>query len=160
MAVSKGKGFESRFKQDWMTYVRDSFIYRLNDQMSGYRGTSSNIADFICYSYPICFAIDCKTHKGNSISFSDFSQYERMLPYKDIKGLVLGTVIFFYEKDIVCWVPIQTWEQLKAEGKKSFNIKYLDDPKYDCFTLPSKKLRTYMETNYSALTDVYEREYK
>ena len=157
--ATKAKNFEQRFKQDWMTYCPDSFCYRLNDQVSGYKGTSANISDFLCYKYPLDYVIDCKTHKGNTISFSDFSQYERMLPYKDIKGMVLGTVIWFYEKDKIVWCPIQTWEKLKLEGKKSFNLKYIDDPNYDCFEIPSRKLRTYMETNYSYLTDVYEREY-
>jgi len=43
--------------------------------------------------------------------------------------------------------------QLKAEDKKSFNIKDID--KYECLELPSKKLRTFMNTDYSALIEYY-----
>ena len=43
--------------------------------------------------------------------------------------------------------------KLKAEDKKSFNIKMLDE--YECLDLPSKKLRTFMNTDYSALIDYY-----
>ena len=67
--ATKAKNFEQRFKQDWMTYCPDSFCYRLNDQVSGYKGTSANISDFICYKYPLDYVIDCKSHKGNTISF-------------------------------------------------------------------------------------------
>lgn len=60
--------------------------------MGGYYGVS-NVSDFICYSCPLIYLIDCKTHKGNTLNFSDFSQYESMLKYKDIEGLFAGTVI-------------------------------------------------------------------
>lgn len=33
--ADKGKAFEARFKKNWQETVPDSFIYRLNDQMSG-----------------------------------------------------------------------------------------------------------------------------
>jgi len=45
--------------------------------------------------------------------------------------------------------------KLREEGKKSFNIK--DKDKYEYLELPSKKLRTYMKTDYSALIEYYEK---
>lgn len=73
-----GKKFEARFRDDWTTSVRDSFIYRLNDQMSGYQG-SSNISDFICYKKPDFFLIECKSHAGNTFPFAAFRQFESLL---------------------------------------------------------------------------------
>lgn len=151
---SRGKKFEARFKQDWATYVPDSFCYRLYDVTSGYYGVRG-ISDFICYKEPYLYLIDCKSHDGNTVSFNDFSQYESMLGVKDIPGVVAGTMIWFCERDRVIWVPIQTWEKLKLEDKKSFNIKYVEDSNYETLEIPSKKLRTFMESDYSTLIEYY-----
>ena len=32
----------------------------------------------------------------------------------------------------------------------------IDDPSYECLVLPSKKKRTFMDTDYSALVKYYE----
>ena len=60
-----------------------------------------------------------------------------------------------YDHDIVLWIPIETFEKLKKDEKKSFNVKMVGDPTYESLVLPSKKLRTFMETDYSALIDYY-----
>jgi hypothetical protein len=78
-----------------------------------------------------------------------------MLEYKDIDGLHAGVVLWMINHDKVIWVPIKTFEKIKLEDKKSFNIKMVDDPEYECLVLPSKKLRTFMETDYSKLLDYY-----
>ena len=46
--------------------------------------------------------------------------------------------------------------RLKEENKKSFNIKMIGE--YECLELPSKKLRSFMSTDYSALIDYYKEE--
>lgn len=158
MAISKAKKFEGVFKEDWLNTVPNSFCYRLYDVVSGYSGIAT-VSDFINYDYPFIYLIDCKSHSGNTVSFKDFSQYERMLPYKDIKGLVAGTVIWFYDHDKVLFVPIQTWEQIKNEDKKSFNIKMLGDENYEVIDLPSIKKRVYMTTDYSYLVNYYKDKY-
>jgi len=150
--ASLGKKFEEKFRQQWAETVPDSFCYRLNDQMSGYLG-SSNISDFICYKQPDLFLIECKEHQGNVLPFSAFRQYEGLTQYADVKGVHAGVVCWFSEHDKVLWIPIKTFMQLKAEDKKSFNIKDID--KYECLELPSKKLRTFMNTDYSALIEYY-----
>ena len=78
-----------------------------------------------------------------------------MLLYKSIKGLHAGTVIWFVDHDKVIWVPIETWEKIKLEGKKSFNIKMVGNPDYECVVIPSVKKRVYMESNYMALIQYY-----
>jgi len=148
-----GKKFESRFKLDWENTVPGSFIYRLNDQMSGYRG-SSNPCDFITYATPIMFLVECKEHKGNTFPFSAFRQYERLLEYKGIKGVHAGVVLWFSDHDRVLWIPIETFEKLKQNNKKSFNIG-LVGTNYECLELPSRKLRTFMETDYGYLVNYY-----
>lgn len=61
-----------------------------------------------------------------------------------------------YDHDKVIWIPIQTFMELKNEGKKSFNIKLLESNDYEFLVLPSKKLRTFMDTDYSELINYYE----
>ena len=123
--------------------------------MSGYMG-SSNVSDFIGYKKPTLFLIECKAHAGNTFPFSAFRQYEGLLEWKDIPGVQPGVVLWLYDHDIVCWIPIKTFEKLKNEGKKSFNVKMIDDPEYECLVLPSKKRRTFMDTDYSLLVTYYD----
>ena len=61
-----GKKFEQIFRNDFLKSVPNSTIDRLYDSMSGFKAIS-NISDFIGYSYPHIFYLDCKTHIGVSI---------------------------------------------------------------------------------------------
>lgn len=159
MASNKAKRFETIFKLNWIETVPESLCYRLYDVMGGYSGISS-IADFICYKRPNLYVIDCKTHAGNTIAFSDFSQYEKMLTIKGIEGVYAGTIVWFYDhEDLVVWIPIETWEKIKLEGKKSFNVKMIDDPNYKVFKIPSKKRRTYCDSDYSTFIEYCENNY-
>lgn len=149
-----GKKFELQFRKDWSKFVPDSFEYRLNDQMSGYMG-SSNVSDFICFKTPDLFLIECKAHAGNTFPFSAFRQYEGLLAWKGVSGVHPGVVLWMYDHDLVLWIPVETFEKLKKEEKKSFNVKLVGNEEYESLVLPSKKLRTFMETDYSALVDYY-----
>ena len=63
--ASKGKDFEKKFKEDWQkSFSNDSTVIRLYDQMSGFKKVSKNPCDFICYSYPYQYLIECKSHYG------------------------------------------------------------------------------------------------
>ena len=149
--MNRGKKFENRFKIDWVESVNDSFIYRLNDQMSGYLG-SSNVCDFICYKYPNIFLIDAKSIQGNTLPFSDLRQYDQMLEYKNIKGVRVGFIVWFVDHDKVLWIPVQTMEKIQKEGLKSYNIrKMFGNDDYPILEIPSYKLRTFMKSNYSEL---------
>lgn len=152
-----GKKFETHLKANWASSVPDAFLYRLDDQMSGYQG-SSNICDFIGYKYPNIYLIECKEHKKNTFPFSAFRQYDDLAKCTGIKGLHAGVVLWFSDHDLVLWIPIETFIKLKEEDKKSFNVKMVDDPEYECLVLPSRKLIRYMDTDYSALIEYYRSE--
>jgi len=87
-----GKKFEAHFKKNFSESVPDGFIYRLNDQMSGYQG-SSNICDFICYKKPDLYLIECKCHSSNTFPFSAFRQYEDLTQYSGLSGVHAGVVL-------------------------------------------------------------------
>lgn len=152
--ASRGKKFEERFRQDWVETVPNSICYRLYDTTSGYHSIG-NVADFICYSYPNMFMIDCKSSEGNTLGFAAIRQYDRMLEYMNIPGAFVGIVWWSVSNDKVIWIPVKTLKQIKDEGKKSYNIKMLNDPNYESYEIPSKKLRTFMQSDYSQLAGGY-----
>ena len=159
-SVDIGKKFEDRFKKDYIRCFPDTLIYRLPDQQSGYAGGgSSNPCDFMCYPGECVLMVECKAHAKASIPFSAIPQYERLLDYKGKYKTFPGVVVWFYEKDIVIWVSIEEMEKMVLDGEKSIGLRMIDDKKpykksYKIITLPSTKLRAFMETDYSYLVEV------
>lgn len=150
--ANRGKQFETKFQEQWNNSVPDSLCYRLYDTMGGYKAVA-NVGDFVCYKYPNIFLIDCKSIQGNTLPFSDLRQYEKMLEYKNITGVYVGFIVWFVDHDKVLWIPVQTMEKIKNEDLKSFNINKMSPNEYFFLELPSKKLRTFMNTDYSILVD-------
>ena len=154
-----GKKFEERFKKDYIRCFPDTLIYRLPDQQSGYAGGgSTNPCDFLCFTGNEVLMVECKAHKGLSIPFSAIRQYDKMLSYKGLKNVFPGVVVWFYEKDTVIWVPIEEMEKMVLDGEKSIGLRMIDEQKpykklYNIVTLPSKKLRAFMETDYTYLVE-------
>lgn len=160
MAGDFGKKFEDRFRIDYKRCFPNTLIYRLPDQQSGYAsGGSSNPCDFFCYPGDCVLMVECKAHKGQSLPFTAIRQYEKLLEYRGLNKVFPGVVVWFYEKDIVIWVSIEEMEKMVLDGEKSIGLRMIDDKKpykksYNIVTLPSKKLRTFMETDYNYLVEV------
>lgn len=154
MASSRGKQFEERFKRNWIDSVPDSLCYRLYDTMGGFKAIS-NVGDFICYKYPFIYLIDCKSIKGNTLPFSDLRQLDQMLEYINITGINVGFIVWFINHDKILWIPAETMNKIKLEGLKSFNINKMKQEDYFFLDIPSKKLRTFMNSDYSWLTNYY-----
>ena len=148
-----GKTFENNFKDNWKKCFPQSFIYRLSDQMSGYRYTSSNICDFICFNNKILFLIELKSHKGASLPFVNITQYEKLKGKVGIPGVRAGIILWLYEKDIVMYIPISTITQMKSDGKKSVGLKAIEEG-YNIKIIPSQKKRVFMDSDYSCLCDL------
>ena len=148
-----GKSFEERFKLDWQKSFPNGTIDRLYDSMSGYLAIS-NVSDFICYNYPNIYYIECKAHKGASLPFTNVTQYDKIKQKVNILGVRAGVILWLYEKDRVFYIPISTIQKMKEDGEKSVGIRSLS--KYDIIEIPSKKLRTYMESDYSILANLEE----
>ena len=77
-------------------------------------------------------------------------QYKKLSEKKPVKGIRRGVVIWFYERDKVIYVPITTITKMKADNKKSVNIR-TDLNKYRIIDIPSKKRRTFLDSDYSIL---------
>jgi Holliday junction resolvase len=160
MAGDFGKKFEDRFRIDYKRCFPNTLIYRLPDQQSGYAGGgSTNPCDFFCYPGDCVLMVECKAHKGQSLPFTAIRQYEKLLEYKGLNKVFPGVVVWFYEKDIVIWVSIEEMEKMRLDGEKSIGLRMIDKKKpykksYNIHELPSKKLRTFMETDYNYLVEV------
>ena len=151
-----GKAFEEHFKEDWKKSFPDGDIIRLYDVTSGYLNIS-NISDFIGYSYPNMFYLECKVHKGASIPFDKISQYPKLLEKANIYGIRSGVILYLYEKYRVFYIPATTIKRMKEDGKKSVGIKALEEG-YNIIEIPSKKLRVFTDSDYSVLQDLKEGE--
>lgn len=156
MADNYGKNFELKFKRDFLKTVPNSTIDRLYDSMSGYMAIS-NISDFIGYSFPLIFYLECKTHKGASIPFKNLTQYDKLKAKVGIHGVRAGIILWLYEKDIVMYIPISTISQMKKDGKKSVGLKAIEEG-YNIKIIPSIKKRVFMDSNYSCLKQLKEGE--
>lgn len=150
------KEFEERFAKDWRTSFPNGDIERQHDITYGYKSINT-VSDYICYNYPLMFYCECKAHKGASIPFSAIPQFERLIQKAGIPGVRAGVILFLYEKDKVFYIPATTIEQLIKDGKKSAGLKAVEEG-YRIIDIPSKKLRTYMQSDYSVLMNTQEGE--
>ena len=158
MALNKGKQFEEHFKLDFIKSVDGAFLLRLPDQMSGYKGYSKNLCDFIAYKYPNIFLIECKSHEGNTFPLSKLTQYDLLSTKVGIYGVRVGVIIWFIDKDKVVYVPISEITKMKNDGKKSVNINMMNDDAYKLVEIPSEKKRVFLSCDYSVLLNLGEGE--
>lgn len=152
--VNRGKQFEEKFKADFMKLDGVS-LDRLYDSTSGFRGIK-NISDFICYKFPNEFYIECKSCNENTWNFSNYTQYEKQLVKVGIPGVRVGVVLWMIKHDVVVYIPTKTIQSMKANNKKSFNIKDLENNIYRIIKIPSVKRRVFLDSDYSVLFDLQE----
>lgn len=154
MAVSRGKQWEERVKNDLLT-LPDISLERVADQVTGFKNTSQNVCDFYMYQYPNFFYIECKSTNSNTFGV-DFAQYERLLVRAGRKGVRAGIMLWWVQKQRVAYVPIKTIEKMKADGKRSVNVKMLDSDEYRIIEIPAETKRVFPKCDYSILATLQE----
>lgn len=152
MSENLGKKFELRFKEDF-SLIPGASIDRIYDVTNGYFGLR-NICDFIGYVFPNIFYFECKSINGNTFPLINLKQYDKLIVKKNIKGVNAGVVLWFKDHDKIVYIPITTFEKLKNDDKKSFNIKYLQSKEYFCVEIPTVKKRTFLHADYSVLLNI------
>lgn len=152
MSDNYGKNFEQKFKKDFLKTVPNSTVDRIYDTVNGLYGVR-NICDFIGYSYPNIFYLECKTHKGASLPFDNITQYDRLKEKVGIPGVRCGVVLWLYEKDLVYYIPISTITKMKSDGKKSVGLKAVSEG-YNIIQISSIKRRVFMDSDYSCLMNL------
>lgn len=150
MAANYGKKWEQKIKEDF-SKISDATIDRLYDSVSGYKSIS-NISDFIAYIKPNIFYLEAKSIKGNTFPLNNLTQYEKLKEKVGIPGVRAGVLLWVIDHDICLYVPISTITQLKKDGKKSVNIKMIDEGIYNIKVIPSVKKRVFLDCDYRILT--------
>lgn len=156
MSLNRGKQFEEHFRLDFLNSVDGAFLLRLPDQMSGYKGYSKNLCDFIAYKYPNLFLIECKTHNGNTFPLSNLTQYDMLKARVGIYGVRVGVIIWFVDRDLIVYVPISEISKMKNDGKKSVHVDMLKKNEYRLIEIPTEKKRVFLSGDYSVLLNLEE----
>lgn len=161
MSKDLGKAFENKFKEDFekIPEAKAIRIYDLESRKLGIR----NVCDYFCYKYPNAFLIECKSHGGNSFpiqsksketgKFETFRQYPKLLKYKNVKGLIVGVVLWLYDKDRVYFISIEELEKMINDEKRSISVEDVDNKLYNIIEIPSTKKRVFMDSDYSVLME-------
>lgn len=150
--VNRGKSFEEAIR---VAFERnpDVSVTRLLDPQAGYAGVR-NICDFIVYSYPRQYFIECKSCHGNTLPIYSTdpkkcygaitnTQWEGLVEQSSIKGVVAGYLIWFIDHDVTIFVSALKMKELRDKGDKSFNITKRDDK--DLFRIDGRKKRVLFE---------------
>lgn len=150
MAISRGKAFEEVLKKAFMGCPGVS-IDRLRDPTMGQLGVK-NFCDFIVYKKPLQHYFECKAVSGNTLNFSShISEYQwaGLLEKSKIPGVVAGVIVWFTDRDVTLFMPIEELERMRVSGKKSLNVKEAlpdEGPQRGVF-IKGKKKRVFFEYN-------------
>lgn len=153
--ASLGKKFEKRFAQDWKESFPNTFLFRLMDQMSGYKLVSANPCDFLAFNNGTLWMLECKETKEGTFNFAKLTQYDLLKTFEGLEGVIPVVVIWFSKFDRIAVVRMSEIEKMKAAGLKSVSVKALGAGEWDVKDVPAKKLRTFLKADYSALPAFY-----
>ena len=140
MAKNRGKKFEEIIGNAFRAYPFIS-VDRIPDQTMKYKDRK-NVSDFIVYHHPTQYYIECKTVQGNTLPFSNITQFDALVEKSRIYGVKAGVLCWWVDKDVTRWLPINELNQLKNLGEKS--IRY-DKHLYIGKQIKGKKKRVYFE---------------
>ena len=151
---SYGKEFERQVFKN-LSQVEDVSIDRIPDQVTRYKGSSSNICDFLAYKKPTLLYLECKTVHGNTLPFSNIrdNQWQGLLNKSHIPGVKAGVIIWFIDHDITIYAPISLLEYMRQCGEKSIKHNFLGyswfSDEYNAREIPGVKKRTMFEYDFS-----------
>lgn len=123
-----GKKAEGKIKE-WLNRPEEGFCFmRLNDQMTGFYG-SSNICDFILFKTPKFYFIESKATYEDAFPFSMISPYQHdhmieMSKITDVKSIVIVLFASYHRAFIFDINDIE--KQVQSGGPKSLNIKKIE----------------------------------
>ena len=147
--INRGKDFEEVIRKSFEK-VPDTNVERMADPVQGYLGVR-NHADFIVYHKPYEYHIECKSVHGNTLPFSNITknQWDGLLEVSKIDGIIAGVIVWFVDRDITLFIPIQTLQLMKDVGIKSIRYDVLDDCEGDTDILEIKGKRKRVFFDYS-----------
>lgn len=147
---NRGKQFEDVIRSAFEK-VSGVSVDRLHDQTTGYKG-SQNICDFIVYREPYEYYFECKSIHGNTLPFRNITdtQWNGLLNKSKIQGVFAGVICWWVDKDITRFLPIQTLQMLKEDGRKSINCYWescidVYNTRYNLIEINGKKKRVFFD---------------
>lgn len=116
--MNEGKRFEHNFRRSLPG------IIRLYDATNGYSGVA-NPCDFVYYSYPFMFMIECKSVKRHKIYWSAITenQHKQLDYYDHIYGTTSIIAIEFREEKECYILPYKVLKELREQGEKGLSIE-------------------------------------
>ena len=154
--ASTGKNFEIQWAKSAPDYA---LVHRLSDSAQSF-GRSNNVRfslknpfDFFVWDskHHKPYAFELKTVAGKSISFEREKEDKGEIHYHQIQGLntwnkyagmTCGFIIEFREMELTIFIDIESFNKLmESVGKKSFNIKDLDDYDIPYRVIPQRKIK-------------------
>lgn len=123
-----GKKAEAKI-QAWLDRPEAGYCFdRIPDQMTGFYG-SKNICDFTLFKAPYMYYIESKATWGDRFDFSMLTdtQYQGLLSKSRILNVYGVVIILFAAYKRAFLIDINEIDNLKQSGKKSINIKKIDD---------------------------------
>ena len=162
MAKNKGKEFEGVIRQCFER-VPGVSIDRIPDQTLGNKG-ACNISDFIVYKEPYEYYIECKSIHGNTLPFTNITdkQWKGMLEKSKIDGVFAGVIVWFIDRDVTKFIPIELLQFFKETGFKS--VRYdmnttlgNKDNIFSIIEVSGKKKRVYFDYDMEAFIKEVER---
>jgi len=140
MSQSRGKKFEYQIREDFEKVTNVS-VDRIPDQTMRYKG-AVNVSDLIVYKEPYEYYVECKSVQGASLPFTNIKdgQWEGLVEKSKIQGVLAGILVWFVDKDVTLFIPIQVLQELKNVDKKSVRFDIADSR---VITLIGKKKRTF-----------------
>ena len=155
MSVNRGKDFEG-VVQDGLE-ATGTYVLRLYDPQGGYVGVA-NPCDFVCYRHGVMYMFECKAVHGNLLSIHSNNPKKAYglvsnkqwtgLKEAQQKGVIAGLIVWWVDKDITKFIPIQTANKLREEGAKS--LKY-DIEGGGIITIQGRKKRVFFDYDFNSL---------
>lgn len=163
---NRGKQFEQLIKKAFEKFS-DVSIDRIPDQTMKYKG-ATNICDFIVYKYPYEYYIECKSVQGNTLSIHSLpkadkkgnlygfygdirdNQWNGLLEKSKVPGVIAGVIIWFIDKDITIFIPMQELAKHRELGNKS--VKY-DYQSPNAIIISGTKKRTLFDYDMTSFFD-------
>lgn len=125
MSMSLYKQFEHNVANQ-LAKIKGVYVQRLYDTMNIYG--ISNPCDYIAYKKPYFYMLEMKTTAGNILPFANISrgQIDGMKKAIQVLGVIAGILVWYYDKNVTRFIPIQVILEQIAANKKSIRYDFSD----------------------------------
>jgi len=97
--------------------------------------------------------LECKETTEGTINFAKIPQLDRLKDYIGLEDTAQYIIVWYSKHDRVIACSASEALKIRDDGNKSISLKMLDNKLYNIVEIPSKKLRTFMESDYRCLVD-------